>query len=47
MDKLEQRKRIRKQFNAQDDIWKIEAVIHDEVVWAKNEPVFKLTRKHC
>lgn len=29
MDKLEQRKRIRKQFNAQDDIWKIEAVIHD------------------
>lgn len=29
MDKLEKRKRIRKQFNAQDDIWKIEAVIHD------------------
>lgn len=29
MDKLEQRKRIRKQFNTQDDIWKIEAVIHD------------------
>lgn len=29
MDKLEKRKRIRKHFNAQDDIWKIEAVIHD------------------
>lgn len=29
MDKLEKRKRIRKQFNAQDDIWRIEAVIHD------------------
>ena len=29
MDKLEKRKRIRKQFNTQDDIWKIEAVIHD------------------
>lgn len=29
MDKLEKRKRIKKQFNAQDDIWKIEAVIHD------------------
>lgn len=29
MDKLEKRKRLRRQFNAQDDIWKIEAVIHD------------------
>ena len=29
MYKLEKRKRIRKQFNAQDDIWRIEAVIHD------------------
>jgi len=48
MDKLEQRKRIRKQFNAQDDIWKIEAVIHDgnwydPEKWAKVAKVDKKT----
>ena len=48
MDKLEKRKRIRKQFNAQDDIWKIEAVIHDgnwydPEKWAKVAKVDKKT----
>jgi hypothetical protein len=48
MDKLEKRKRIKKQFNAQDDIWKIEAVIHDgnwydPEKWAKVAKVDKKT----